>query len=275
MTAAVRLALFGLVLATVFAAAAALGRAVGPLERGASDANAHGEMRNAEPGTALPGLAVAADGLRLEADRTTLRRGRRATFSFRILRRSRSVRAFDVEHERRMHLIVARRDLTEFRHLHPRMRADGTWTATLRLDRPGVYRAFADFSTGGRRTTLGVDVFVPGRWSPRPLPPPAPAVATGPYRVVLRPHDIAGGSTAVLRFDVSRGGRAIRPQPYLGALGHLVILREGDLAYLHAHADDDTLRFETAYPSAGRHRLFLQFAHAGRVHTAELTEWPQ
>jgi hypothetical protein len=55
----------------------------------------------------------------------------------------------------------------------------------------------------------------------------------------------------------------------------LVALREGDLAYLHVHPGDeagDSVPFMTEFPSAGRYRLYLQFKHAGRVHTAEFTQ---
>jgi hypothetical protein len=87
----------------------------------------------------------------------------------------------------------------------------------------------------------------------------------------------AGGETH-LHFTVSRHGREITDlQPYLGARGHLVALREGDLAYLHVHPQEGPERgagitFGAEFPSAGRYRLFLQFRHAGRVHTTAFTE---
>jgi hypothetical protein len=69
-------------------------------------------------------------------------------------------------------------------------------------------------------------------------------------------------------------------QPYLGAFGHLVSLRDGDLAYLHTHPaaeahDGDrggpTVAFATEFPTAGSYRLFLDFKADGKVHTAEFT----
>lgn len=56
---------------------------------------------------------------------------------------------------------------------------------------------------------------------------------------------------------------------HLGARGHLVILREGDLAYLHA--DADALEFETTFPTPGRYRAFLQFVGGGAIRTAAFT----
>ena len=62
-------------------------------------------------------------------------------------------------------------------------------------------------------------------------------------------------------------------EPYLGAYGHLVALREGDLAYLHVHPEEAEPGPEVAvraeFPSAGDYRLFLDFQHDGEVRTAE------
>jgi hypothetical protein len=65
-------------------------------------------------------------------------------------------------------------------------------------------------------------------------------------------------------------------EPYLGARGHLVALRQGDLAYLHVHPLDEAaagaITFATDFPTAGKYRLFLQFKHRGQVHTAAFTQ---
>ena len=51
---------------------------------------------------------------------------------------------YDVEHTKRMHLIVVRRDLTGFQHLHPTMSENGTglnpWNAPRRGVVQGVLR---------------------------------------------------------------------------------------------------------------------------------------
>jgi hypothetical protein len=49
------------------------------------------------------------------------------------------------------------------------------------------------------------------------------------------------GAENVLGFCVRReGGDVEKPGPYLGALGNLVALPEGDLAYLHVHPTGGT-----------------------------------
>lgn len=194
----------------------------------------------------------------------------------------RPVTGYDVVHDRPMHLIVARRDLSGFRHVHPELGADGTWRIGTPFAGPGVWRAFADFKpVGGEALTLGVDVTVPGPLALRPLPAPASSVTVNGYTVTID-GTLTPGRTAALTLTVSRGGVPVTDlEPYLGAYGHLVVLRHGDLAYLHVHPDgtpgDDRTRpgpavaFHAEVPSAGTYRLYLDFQHAGAVHTAEFT----
>jgi hypothetical protein len=228
---------------------------------------------------AVRGLAVSSGGMTLVLDRTELPRGRPAELSFRITGTDgRAVRDFEVEHTKRMHFIVARRDLTGFQHLHPAMGADGTWHVPLKLAEAGSYRVFADFKRGGENETLAADVAVNGRLDSLPLPAASDTARTSDgYDVELAGRSSAGRESA-LDFSVTRGGRPVAVEPYLGAGGHLVALREGDLAYLHVHpaghgapAGGGPIEFATEFPTAGRYRLFLQFRDAGRVHTAAFT----
>lgn len=105
------------------------------------------------------------------------------------------------------------------------------------------------------------------------VPPPAPGrhVAVDGYDVHLAGDLRTGGSE--LTFAVSRRGVPVRPEPYLGAAGHLVAVRDGDLADLGVRPlpSDDGPRFAVGFPTPGRYRLFLDFAHDGAVRTAAFT----
>jgi hypothetical protein len=223
------------------------------------------------------GLSVSAGGYTLKAEPTVFEAGREEAFGVRILDRAgREVRDLDVQHEELMHLIVVRRDLTHYQHLHPSLDEGGSWSVPLALPEPGVYRAFVDFSVNGEPLTLGVDLTAPGYLRVEPLPDPTDAVRIEDgYEVVLEGETPTAGTGSSLSFRIKRGGREIEDlEPYLGALGHLVALREGDLAYLHVHPTGGAgaqIEFQTEFPSEGRYRLFLQFAHAGVVHTAAFT----
>ena len=239
---------------------------------------AHGEEATEQD--AVRGLEASAAGTTLRLERERLPRGKRAQLAFTIDDETgTAVTDFEVEHERRLHLIVVRRDMQGFQHLHPRMSADGRWTTPIRIEEPGSYRVFADFKRDGRNQTLARDVTVPGAAQPAPFPAVEPrTTTTSGYEVELASTEAAAGEEAELEFSVTRDGEPVELEPYLGADGHLVALREGDLAYLHVHPAEgghgggpdagDEIRFETEFPTAARYALFLQFKHDGKVHTA-------
>ena len=279
-----RLALFAGLLALVFAGAALAGSALDPdVDRETASVEPHGSERGHSGGdgedahsapqqSPAKGLARADRGLRLVIDDPD-EVAAEGQLAFRIVNeRGATVKDFDVEHARRMHLIVVRRDLSGFQHLHPEQTKDGGWTVPLRLDGAGTHRVFADFSSGGESYTLGTDLQREGRFTARELPHPAQAVRTD-TGLEVRLEQARGE----VRFTVFDDGRRVRDiEPYLGARGHLVALREGDLAFLHVHPESEAsegsdIRFAVEYPSKGRYRLFLQFKVDGRVHTAAFT----
>lgn len=174
--------------------------------------------------------------------------------------------SFDELHERLMHLIVVRRDLTGFQHLHPQMDDEGTWRTSVSFPTAGAWRVFADHSTGGSPATLGLDVLVGGDFEPEAPREPQASVSIGEDTVSIERIDGGG-----VRFSVDRGGEPVSPEPYLGALGHLVILRWGDLSFLHVHPVAGELAFHVAYPGPGKYKLFLQYVVAGEIRTAEFT----
>jgi hypothetical protein len=282
-----KLAGFAAVLAVLFGGGALLGGALDPEAAGEdkpmaghddAPAAGHGDDGHGEEEeTAAPvrGLAVADGGLRVVVERPELRRGRTEQLRFRIVGDDgTAVRDFEVTHERRMHLIVVRRDLTGFQHLHPKLGADGTWTTPVRLAEGGSYRLFADFSRDGEAQTLATDLRVDGPADLRALPAPEPVATSDGYAVRLDAGAARPRRPATLRFAITRDGETVQTQPYLGAGGHLVALREGDLAFLHVHPEEhaDDVAFEATFPTAGRYRLFLQFKHEGRVRTVAFTQ---
>jgi hypothetical protein len=287
MRSSIKISGYGVGLVAVFTAALGLGSLAGPStapadrDSGMEHADPHGDPHGGAAATAdLPGgLQVSQDGYRLVAVSSTLSPDRPAPFAFRVLGPDgRPVTRYTPTHEKDLHLIVVRRDLSGFQHVHPTLAADGTWSVPLRVAAPGQYRVFADFRPADRDEglTLGVDVPAPGDYRPLPLPAPARTTTVDGYTVTLA-GDLVPGASAQLTLRVSKAGTPVTDlQPYLGAYGHLVALREGDLAYLHVHPGDDgtagpEITFHAEVPSAGTYRLYLDFRHGGTVHTAEFT----
>ncbi|MEV0582639.1 hypothetical protein [Nonomuraea sp. NPDC050310] len=184
---------------------------------------------------------------------------------------------YAVEHEKKLHFIVVSRDLGSFQHLHPEEAGGGVWSVPLTLPEAGVYRAFADFKpTGQSGLTLGADLYASGAFQAKPLPAASRTTKVGDYTVTLD-GDLVPGRSSKLTLRVTKDGKPVTDlQPYLGAYGHLVALRAGDLAYLHVHPEESKaagpeIVFFAEVPSTGDYRLFLDFKHGETVHTADFT----
>ncbi|PVG83234.1 hypothetical protein DDE18_08010 [Nocardioides gansuensis] len=294
MSVSVKLIGFLVALAAVFGGAVGIGRAVGPVDSPTAD---HGGMEGmdemegmegmdmSESGAAsIPkGLLVSQDGYSFRLDQTTVTPGTAVPVSFTIEDPDGNpVTEYDVEHEEDLHLIAVRRDFSGFQHVHPEMASDGTWTTELDLT-PGAWRLFADFkATGAEALTLGNDLFVPGKLQPAEPPTADSTTATVDDYTVTLEGDLTAGAEAKLTLNVTRDGEPVTDlEPYLGAYGHLVALRAGDLAYLHVHpegtpGDGETepgpdVVFFANVPSPDRYHLFLDFKHEGVVRTAAFT----
>jgi hypothetical protein len=302
LSAPLRLGLFGAGLAAVFGVAVLVGQLVVPpdavvawAEQGQPEGEAHeGDGRVAEThggaehaaGTSpaeVPGLSIEADGYRFADVTTPVAAGEPGEVRFRIIGPdARPVTGFEITHEKPLHLIVVRTDGTSFRHVHPKLASDGTWTMPWTWDDAGSFRLFADFRPADhdRTLTLTSTATVTGDVQPGDVPVSGELVAVaGPFTVELA-GELAPGAASDLTFTVLRDGVPVTTiEPYLGAAGHLVMLRAGDLGYLHVHPLDEAetkgadglgpdIRFGATPPTPGAYFLYLDFQVDGQVYTA-------
>ncbi|KUO05474.1 hypothetical protein [Streptomyces caeruleatus] len=299
MHAGLRITAFAAALAATFGTAYGVGEAVDPVVEDPAPARheSHGEASQApnedggqdghgghetEP---AGGLQISEGGYTLDLRTRSVTAGERTGLSF-VIRDDdgRAVTAYRREHDKELHLIVASRDLGTYRHLHPTRAADGTWSIPVDLPRAGGYRVFADFTPAAKdaeNLTLGADLAASGTYEPQRLPAPNSTADVDGYDVRLD-GGLRPGKETELKLKVSRDGHPVTNlQPYLGAYGHLVALRSGDLAYLHVHPNGEPgdgttepgpeISFTATAPSTGTYRLFLDFKHEGKVHTAAFT----
>ena len=285
-----KVGIFAAGLCVVFAAAMAIGNTVGPVdtEPAAMDHGKDDAMKDmpgmSEAADKVPGgLQVAENGYRLVLDEPRQSPNDAATVSFQILGPDGDpLTDYATLHDKLLHFIVAKRDLSGFQHVHPTLDEHGTWTAKLSLD-AGQWRTFADFDPAGNdpQLTLGADLSIAGDVAPKPLPKPSRTATVDDYTVTLD-GDVTTGGDSKLTLNIAKDGEPVTDlQPYLAAYGHLVALRAGDLAYLHVHPDGEPgdgrtkpgpgITFHAAFPSEGSYRLYLDFKHGDVVRTAEFT----
>lgn len=299
MNAGARLALYGLGVVVAFGGAFGIAGAVVPdgsvaawtkgsemngheegHEEGHDSENAESEIATA---SALKGLALGIDGYVLSPVRAPAAVGELGELSFQIQDASGSpVTEYTTAHDKDLHLIVARSDGSQFRHVHPVLdEPTGTWSMPWEWAEAGSYRVFADFTPAGADAsglTLTRTVQVAGEFSP--VAPQLTQVDQVDGFTVTVEGEMLAGSSSELTITVARDGEPVTTlEPYLGAFGHLVALREGDLAFLHVHAEGEDpeagdsagpeIVFAAEAPTSGRYLLYLDFQVNGEVHTAE------
>jgi hypothetical protein len=272
-----RLVAFVVGSAAVLGGGYGLGSVVGPSAPDVAVEDDHGaadesmEAHASENADVMGGLAATQDGYTLVPTSTTLTAGRQQ-FAFQVMGPDGVALAdYEVEHEKELHLIAVRRDGQGFQHVHPVRDDAGLWSTELDLQ-PGPWQIFADLvPDGADDVTLGTDIYVDGgAFQPRPTPAQSDVADVDDLRIELTGAAALGEETT-LSFTLTRDGEAVVPEPYLGAQGHLVALREDDLAYLHVHPDADSLSFQATFPTPGRYLLYLDFSVDGQVRTAPFT----
>ena len=185
---------------------------------------------------------------------------------------------FQVNHEKLLHLIIVNRDLSFFNHIHPDYKGNGKFTINTAFPSGGDYKLFADFiPKGGTSTTLSEWVKVEGKTGDQ-------AAITADSKLVKdvdgKEIELALSSTkasqeVTLTFNIldAQTKKGISNlEPYLGAVGHVVILSADAEQYIHVHPLDEKAtgpkaQFAATFPKSGTYKVWGQFQHQGKVIT--------
>lgn len=188
------------------------------------------------------------------------------------------VNDFQVNHEKLLHLIIVNRDLSFFNHIHPDYKGNGKFAVGTSFPSGGDYKLFADFiPTDGAGTTLSEWVKVEGKAGEQA------AIAADINRikaadgkeVQLELSSTKAADEVVLTFHIvdAQTKKGITDlEPYLGAVGHVVILSADAEQYIHVHPLDEKAtgpkaQFATTFPKSGTYKIWGQFQHQGKVFT--------
>ncbi|MBX7109616.1 MAG: hypothetical protein K1X61_13270 [Chitinophagales bacterium] len=202
-----------------------------------------------------------------------------------------TLKDFAITHTKPMHVIVVRKDLAYFQHIHPLYNSSsGTFTLEdLMFPADGDYRIFADFAVeGGEMDNMGMPLAITlsqdvsvgsmANYEPQELGNEERNKSFEGLQIVLNTHGLLKTrAESMLMFYLSQNGNpVIDLEQYLGALGHSVILREGSLDFIHAHPMENLSSSQTGnvdfmvdFPEPGRYKLFTQFQRNGKVITSD------
>ena len=187
--------------------------------------------------------------------------------------------ALDVEHTKKIHLIVVSEDLSWFNHIHPEFNADGSYSVKEKFPAPGKYTLFADYKpSGGNHTVDVLNVAVTGT---------APAAKkygtdklTGEggngFSVKLTPEGGKFLTNMPMHINgvVMQNGTAVDVntlEDYLGAKAHMVVVSLADKKYLHVHPSVEGGKFDlhTTFDKPGVYRGWIQYQSKGKVYTSD------
>ena len=200
----------------------------------------------------------------------------------------------DIVHEKKLHLIVASKDLSYFEHIHPEYQEDGSYQINVlgadktytngkgqhetKFDVGGDYMLFADYApTGGTHQLEKIPLSVKGTASKKvTYSKENLSVNTDGYTVSL----VADGGKWLtnqamhIKAVIKKGNQDLDAnsfENYLDAKSHMVVLRTETFEYLHVHpeVENGALDLHTTFEKEGIYRGWLQFKIDGKVHTAD------
>ena len=246
--------------------------------------------------------------LEFETEPTVVRAGESARLTFRVFHpgTGEQIRDFLTVHDRRYHLFLVSQDMEHFEHLHPEQGTDGSWSIEVTLPEDGYYKLLSDFVPNGGSSQFIARPLVTANYG-GDLAADGARVA-GDTAVVRFDGDLTAtmshdpgtfvpGLYGHLRFDLSEtesGLPVTDLQPYLGSFGHVLIMSDDLVHYVHSHpldlenSDDETgplalmipmdgdsrglrggptITFEGLMPRAGTYRAWAQFQREDQVYT--------
>ncbi|WP_070727046.1 heavy metal-binding domain-containing protein [Hymenobacter lapidarius] len=185
-----------------------------------------------------------------------------------------------VVHEKKIHLIIVRKDLSVFYHEHPEFTADANYKVPFTFPKGGDYVLFQDYSPAGGGHQLGRQVVnVQGaKYTPVKFRQDQMQWEQDGYQATLAfDKELKVGQLLGMRITLRKNGQPVTDlDKYLGALGHVVVISEDTERYLHVHPNDQAdkgpaIGFNTSFEAPGLYRVFLQFNHGGQIHTGNFT----
>ena len=233
--------------------------------------------------------------MRFVANPAVVESGKAATLSFipGIKGDNATAVALDVQHGKKLHLIVVSKDLTYFDHIHPEYQADGSYQIKVldkatpfkngrghnetKFDNGGDFVLFADYKpTGANHQLERIELNSKGAPSTLKAATADRLVANvDGYTVTLKNTDGFKTNNAMhITAVVTQGGKIVSPETfenYLEAKAHVVGISADTKKYLHIHPDVDKGGFDlhTTFEQAGLYRMWLQFQTGGKVHAAD------
>jgi hypothetical protein len=237
--------------------------------------------------------------LRLDATPRMPKASEPVKLRFRIFnpRTGEPIKDFQISHDKLFHLFVVSQDMNVFQHIHPTLETDGSFTIETVLPKAGQYKVYSDFyPTVGTPQVLQRTLITAGYKSdlvaglPRLAPDTSFSKTADSMKVdlTLEPAQIIAGQPVTLKYHLTdaKTGEPVRDLvPYLGAMGHTLVLSEDQTDYVHSHPEEEIaptadkskvrggpdVAFGAFMPRPGNYRIWTQFQRGDTLTTVSFT----
>ncbi|GIN21464.1 hypothetical protein [Siminovitchia fordii] len=172
----------------------------------------------------------------------------------------------EVSHEKYMHLIIVSSDLKEYHHLHPEKKSEGFYQVPIRLA-DHSYKVFVDIKPKNleyfpKPIELHVGETHKQHQDNNLVVDTEFIKTVNGQPVELKATSLVVNKEVTFDFDI----KDAKPEPYLGALGHVVILDEDGEQFIHVHpVSDNQTVFQTQFNKRGIYKLWAEFKFGERV----------
>ena len=192
------------------------------------------------------------------------------TFTIKNIESGEPVSNLEIVHDKIMHVVLVRKDMVYFDHIHPLQKEIGTFFVPYSFYASGDYRIWIDFTIEGMQHIVDFDTSVSGT-----------SEATQEDRlknlnVKIKTLDkIKIGEPTRLEFIVTDydNNPVLIKEKFLAANAHIIIIDKSLDEFGHTHDEkfdeDNILSFEYIFQKNGMHKLWVQFSVDGITRTGE------
>lgn len=183
---------------------------------------------------------------------------------------------FTTVHDKEMHLLAIKKDLSVFQHLHPAYLGKGRFQIKTTFPKAGRYKLYADFLPEGANQQLAThELVVAGQEGDEEINADKvmrKTVDDLEIELILPKARVDEPVKLIFELSDRTGDPVTELEPYLGSAGHVVIVSEDMNEFLHVHpADENTkgprVEYMTSFPREGLFKIWGQFKYKGKLYT--------
>ncbi|MBP1916332.1 hypothetical protein [Lederbergia galactosidilytica] len=172
---------------------------------------------------------------------------------------------FELNHEKIFHLIIVSSDLQQYYHLHPVDKGNGIFQQEISL-KEDLYKVFVDVNPKNLDYQISpIDLHVGHAHHDKQVaiqPDTHFQKTVDNITVELQIDSLVIHKPTTFTYNITGG----KLEPYLGALGHVIIVDKDLKQFIHVHpvADDKTI-FHTQFTKPGIYKVWSEFKFGENV----------